>query len=126
MWAEFALAPATRPTAEAEIAEIVRWRREHQPGGQNAGSVFTNPAGRLGRAGSSTPPGCKGLRVGTAARLREARQLHPGRRRRLGRRRPALMREVRGRVREAFGVRLRPEVRLVGFTDANPEPWDES
>src|SRR5262249_22283627 len=27
------------------IDEIVRWRREHQPGGQNAGSVFTNPPG---------------------------------------------------------------------------------
>ncbi len=26
----------------ARIGEIVRWRRENQPGGQNAGSVFTN------------------------------------------------------------------------------------
>ena len=42
------------------------WRRANQPGGQNAGSVFTNPpgdsAGRLIDAA-----GCKGLRVGTAA-----------------------------------------------------------
>ena len=43
--AELALAPGDRADAEAEIAEIVRWRREHQPGGQNAGSVFTNPPG---------------------------------------------------------------------------------
>ena len=49
---------------DRRIDEIVRWRREHQPGGQNAGSVFTNPpgdaAGRLieacglqGRCGSA-------------------------------------------------------------------------
>jgi UDP-N-acetylmuramate dehydrogenase len=49
----------------AQIDEIVRWRREHQPGGQNAGSVFVNPpgdaAGRLIEAA-----GCKGLRIGGA------------------------------------------------------------
>ncbi len=58
-----------RPTSPAacneRVDEIVRWRREHQPGGQNAGSVFTNPpgdaAGRLIEAA-----GCKGLRVGGA------------------------------------------------------------
>ncbi|MCZ7630474.1 MAG: hypothetical protein M5U19_16200 [Microthrixaceae bacterium] len=41
------------------VSGIVRWRRENQPGGQNAGSVFTNPpddsAGRLIEAA-----GCKG------------------------------------------------------------------
>jgi UDP-N-acetylmuramate dehydrogenase len=49
----------------AGIAEIVRWRRDHQPGGRNAGSVFTNPpgdtAGRLVEAS-----GMKGRRLGTA------------------------------------------------------------
>ena len=47
------------------IREIVRWRLENQPGGQNAGSVFTNPkdesAGRL-----IEESGCKGMRVGSA------------------------------------------------------------
>ena len=51
--------------SERELSEIVRWRVENQPGGQNAGSVFTNPenesAGRLIDAA-----GCKGLRIGTA------------------------------------------------------------
>jgi UDP-N-acetylmuramate dehydrogenase len=36
---------------EAELSEIVRWRRANQPGGANCGSVFTNPpnhsAGKL-------------------------------------------------------------------------------
>ncbi len=72
--------------SEALISEIVQWRRANQPGGQNAGSVFTNPpgdsAGRLvDRAG------CKGRRHGTAEVSTQARQLHPIRRRRLRRRR---------------------------------------
>ncbi|MGH9193182.1 MAG: UDP-N-acetylmuramate dehydrogenase, partial [Acidimicrobiales bacterium] len=54
-----------RPAGEREIAEIVAWRRANQPGGQNAGSVFTNPpddsAGRLIESA-----GCKGLRLGSA------------------------------------------------------------
>jgi UDP-N-acetylmuramate dehydrogenase len=49
----------------SEIGEIVRWRRENQPGGRNAGSVFRNPpgdaAGRLIEAA-----GLKGHRVGSA------------------------------------------------------------
>ena len=60
-----ALVPGDRSTGEEQLSEIVRWRREHQPGGANAGSVFTNPpgdsAGRLIDAA-----GLKGLRIGTA------------------------------------------------------------
>ncbi len=63
--AVFALAPGDTEASAGEIAGIVRWRREHQPGGRNAGSVFTNPpgdsAGRLIEAA-----GLKGLRVGSA------------------------------------------------------------
>ncbi len=43
----------------------MRWRREHQPGGANAGSVFTNPpgdsAGRLIDAA-----GARACGIGTA------------------------------------------------------------
>ncbi|MEJ7844180.1 MAG: UDP-N-acetylmuramate dehydrogenase [Acidimicrobiales bacterium] len=63
--ATLALATGDRPAGEAELATIVRWRRAHQPGGQNAGSVFTNPpddsAGRLVEAA-----GWRGRRLGTA------------------------------------------------------------
>src|SRR5581483_7419917 len=45
VWAELELRPGDREASEREIAGIVRWRREHQPGGQNCGSVFTNPPG---------------------------------------------------------------------------------
>ncbi|MET0160193.1 MAG: UDP-N-acetylenolpyruvoylglucosamine reductase, partial [Acidimicrobiales bacterium] len=99
--------------------EIVRWRRENQPGGPNAGSVFTNPdgdsAGRLIEAS-----GAKGLRRGTAVvSTKHANfiQADPG-----GRAADvhALMIEVRDRVREASGVTLVPETRLIGF------PGDEA
>ncbi len=106
--------------SEAEIADIVRWRRDHQPGGPNAGSVFTNPpgdsAGRLVEAA-----GAKGLRVGTAeVSTKHANfiQADDG-----GRADDvlALMIEVQRRVLDATGVRLAPETRLVGFgTNSRP------
>ncbi len=63
--ARFALAPGDRRASEATIADIVHWRREHQPGGANGGSVFTNPSGdSAGRLIDQA--GLKGLRRGSA------------------------------------------------------------
>lgn len=99
---------------EAQLSEIVRWRREHQPGGQNAGSVFTNPpgdsAGRLIEAA-----GAKGLRIGTAQvsdKHANFIQADPG-----GSADDvaALMAEVRRRVLASAGVDLHPETVMVGF-----------
>jgi UDP-N-acetylmuramate dehydrogenase len=112
--ARLQLAPGDPGRGESEIAEIVRWRRTNQPGGQNAGSVFTNPpgdsAGRL-----IDEAGCKGLRVGTA----EVSPKHAnfiiadagGRAGDVQR----LMAEVVRRVEDAAGVTLHAETRLVGF-----------
>lgn len=100
--------------SDDEISEIVRWRRANQPGGQNAGSVFTNPegdsAGRLIDAA-----GCKGLRIGTAevsAKHANFIQSDEG-----GRAHDVaeLMAEVRARVLAETGVALVPETHLVGF-----------
>lgn len=97
------------------LAEIVRWRRENQPGGQNAGSVFVNPpgdsAGRL-----IDLAGVRGLRIGTA----QVSEKHAnfiqadigGSAEDVFR----VMNEVRERVGEAFGVDLVAETVLVGFT----------
>lgn len=100
--------------ARAQIAEIVRWRRAHQPGGANAGSVFANPpegpAGRL-----IEEAGCKGLSRG-GARVSDKHAnfivAEPGAR---AEDVLALMLEVRARVEAATGVRLASEVRTVGF-----------
>ena len=112
--AELALAVGDRAAAEAEISEIVRWRRAHQPGGQNAGSVFTNPpgdsAGRLIEAA-----GAKGLRVGTAhVSTKHANFIQAddgGSADDVWR----LMQAVQEAVHASSGVALHPETRLVGF-----------
>jgi UDP-N-acetylmuramate dehydrogenase len=106
--------PSTQERSEQELIEIVRWRREHQPGGANAGSVFTNPSGdSAGRLIDLA--GLKGLRVGSAevspkhANFIQADQ--GGSADDIA----ALMAEVRRRVVQATGVELHAETHLVGF-----------
>jgi UDP-N-acetylmuramate dehydrogenase len=112
--AELAVRPGTVAEEQAAVRAIVTWRRAHQPGGANAGSVFTNPegdsAGRLVEAA-----GLKGFRMGTAQVSEKhanfiqadkggrADDVH------------ALMTHVRAVVAERSGVALRTEVRLLGF-----------
>jgi UDP-N-acetylmuramate dehydrogenase len=121
--ARLALRPGDVDRGARELAEIVAWRRANQPGGPNAGSVFTNPpgdsAGRLIEAA-----GGKGRRRGTAAVSTKhanfiqaddggrADDVH------------ALMVELQALVRDASGVELHPETRLVGF-DPDPRPQIE-
>jgi UDP-N-acetylmuramate dehydrogenase len=122
--AELALTEGDRATAEAAIAEIVRWRRENQPGGQNAGSVFTNPqlAQAPGTAATTVSAGqlieeagAKGLRVGTAqVSPKHANFIiaDPG-----GRADDVweLMQRVRQLVADRQGITLEIETHLVGF-----------
>jgi UDP-N-acetylmuramate dehydrogenase len=123
--AELAVTAGSVAEERAALSAIVRWRREHQPGGSNAGSVFTNPegdsAGRLIEAA-----GLKGYRLGTA-RVSEkhanfiqadkngrADDVH------------ALMAHVRHVVAEDSGVVLRAEVRLLGFGGGNDDAMDRN
>jgi UDP-N-acetylmuramate dehydrogenase len=115
---EFQVDSAPPAECESVIAEVVRWRREHQPGGANAGSVFRNPpgdsAGRL-----IDEAGLKGLRVGAAEvspKHANFFQAAPGA--------TAddvyhLVQEVRRRVHEATGITLDTELRMIGFEDAS-------
>ena len=113
---------AADPAACADaIDEIVRWRRRHQPGGSNAGSVFANPpddsAGRL-----IDSLGLKGLRVGGAVVSEKHAnffQADPGATADDVHR---LIVEVRRRVADATGVELRPELRMVGFEEPGGSP----
>jgi UDP-N-acetylmuramate dehydrogenase len=117
--AELALAYGDRERSEAEIGDIVRWRREHQPGGQNAGSVFTNPpgdsAGRLIDAA-----GCKGMRVGTAIVSDKHANFFIADAGGSADDVRALMAAVQARVMEVHGVHLEAETRLVGFDPPDP------
>jgi UDP-N-acetylmuramate dehydrogenase len=114
VWAELELRHGDAAAAEEEIAGIVRWRRANQPGGQNAGSVFTNPegdsAGRLIDAA-----GLKGFRLGTAHVSEKHANFIQADDGGSADDVLALMRAVVEHVREQEGVELRPEVRLVGF-----------
>lgn len=100
--------------AQDRVREIVRWRREHQPGGANGGSVFTNPPGDHA-ARLIEVAGCKGLRHGSAQvsekhanfiqadALGSANDVYE------------LMNIVRERVEASSGVALVSEHRFVGF-----------
>ncbi len=112
--AVFRLAPGEREAGRRTIRQIVHWRREHQPGGQNAGSVFTNPAddsaGRLIDAA-----GLKGMRWRTAmVSPKHANFIQAD---------PdgssddvkELIDQVQAEVDRVHGVLLTPEVRMVGF-----------
>jgi len=92
---------------------IVRWRREHQPGGQNAGSVFRNPpgdsAGRLIEAA-----GLKGLRVGGAVVSDKHANFFQAEAGATARDVLDLVAEVQRRVAKASGVDLVPELHVVG------------
>ncbi len=112
--ASFHLVPADRSESKKAISEIVNWRRDNQPGGQNAGSVFVNPendhAARLIES-----IGLKGFKYKSA----EVSQKHanfiqatPG-----GSADEVfdLIWLVQQRVENELGIRLRTEVKLVGF-----------
>jgi UDP-N-acetylmuramate dehydrogenase len=99
---------------QSALSEIVRWRRQHQPGGANAGSVFTNPdgdsAGRLIEVA-----GLKGYRLGTAeVSMKHANFIQADKGGRAGDV-VDLMRHVYEVVLKESGVALQAEVRLLGF-----------
>lgn len=98
----------------ARIDEIVRWRREHQPGGANAGSVFTNPAGdSAGRLIDAC--GLKGYRVGGAVVSDKHANFFLADEGASAADVAQLVADVQARVEDATGIRLHPELTLVGF-----------
>ncbi len=115
------LEPGDVVEGKAEMLGIVQWRRDNQPGGQNAGSVFTNPPGdSAGRLIDTA--GLKGLRVGTAeVSTKHANFIQAD---------PdgsaddvlALMKEIMRRVHETHGVELHAETHVVGFEEGTWQP----
>jgi UDP-N-acetylmuramate dehydrogenase len=112
--ARFALSRGDAKESEERVREIVRWRREHQPGGQNAGSVFRNPDGDHA-ARLVEEAGCKGLRLGSAAVSDKHANFIQADAGGLAIDVYSLINMVKARVFEASGVELICENRFVGF-----------
>lgn len=112
--------------SEIELQEVVKWRRENQPGGQNAGSVFVNPEpGRLSAGAVIDELGLRGLRIGSAHVSEKHANFIQADDGGSARDVIALMAHVRKRVREERGYALRSEIRLVGFeTETDPDIVD--
>lgn len=113
---ELRLARGDADTANTRVREIVQWRRAHQPGGANAGSVFRNPphdaAARLIES-----VGAKGLRFGSAAVSEKHANFIQADGGGLAHDVFTLMTLVRAKVREETGITLELENRLVGFEE---------
>jgi len=107
--------PGAEPAELAdEITRIVAWRRAAQPGGRNAGSVFTNPsgdsAGRLVEAA-----GLKGFRIGTAAVSDKHANFIQCDAEGSADDVAAVVLEVQHLVAARMGVELKVELQMVGF-----------
>jgi len=117
LWAQFAAVAGSVEAGREELAAIVRWRRANQPGGSNAGSVFTNPEGTSAGA-LIDAAGLKGFRIGTASvSTKHANFIQAdegGSADDVWR----LIQRVRAVVAERSGIVLSTEVRLVGFENA--------
>lgn len=117
--ARLRLRRAPAPEVEAAMAEMRRWRREHQPLSEpSCGSVFRNPPGdSAGRLVDSA--GMKDHRVGgarvspvhanfiTVSEGGTAADVH------------RVIRDVQAAVRRVHGVELVPEVVLAGFGEGD-------
>jgi UDP-N-acetylmuramate dehydrogenase len=109
----------SQEASEAELQEVVRWRRENQPGGQNAGSVFVNPEpGKVSAGEVIDELGMRGLSVGSAQVSEKHANFIQADENGSAHDVVALMAEIRRRVRDERGYVLRSEIRLVGFEDA--------
>jgi UDP-N-acetylmuramate dehydrogenase len=116
------LAAGDRAAGEALLADIVHWRREHQPGGQNAGSVFVNPVpGSVAAAQLIDGLGLRGFHIGGAhVSEKHANFIQAGEGCTAADVR-AVMEHVRAAVAAATGVVLRSEIRMAGFSDGGDQ-----
>ena len=113
------MASGDRAECERELDEIVRWRRENQPGGQNAGSVFVNPVpGEVAAGHLIDHCGLRGFRIGSAeVSMKHANFIQAdadGKAADV----LALMSHVRRVVADKTGHVMRSEVRLIGFGES--------
>jgi UDP-N-acetylmuramate dehydrogenase len=112
--ATFRLVSGSVEESEAELRSIVRWRREHQPGGANCGSVFSNPAGdSAGRLIDRCS--LKGHRIGSASVSEKHANFIQADPNAKADDISALIVFVQSAVKDRFGIELHPEVQTLGI-----------
>jgi UDP-N-acetylmuramate dehydrogenase len=116
--AGFRVTPDDPATCQERIDDVVRWRREHQPGGPNAGSVFVNPqpqsAGEL-----IDRCGMKGRRVGGAVVSQKHANFIQAEVGATAADIVELIEVVRAEVLARCGVAMASEVQMIGFGEGD-------
>ena len=117
--AKFTTTSSDVSDGQKEIDAIVGWRREHQPGGRNAGSVFVNPAPGDGSAGALIDS-CqlRGFQVGGAQISEKHANFIQATDGAKASDIVAVMSHVQDTVMQQHGVLLRSEVCLLGFDES--------
>jgi UDP-N-acetylmuramate dehydrogenase len=115
-WAKVVLEKSDVGCGDALIGDIVKWRRDHQPGGQNAGSVFINPNdGAISAGALIDEAGLRGYRLGTACVSEKHANFIQSDQGGTSADVVKLMNMVQQEVLRLAGVQLHSEIRLVGF-----------
>ena len=115
-WAKVVLEKSEPGCGDALIGDIVKWRRDHQPGGQNAGSVFINPNdGAISAGALIDQAGLRGYRLGTACVSEKHANFIQSDQGGTSADVVKLMNMVQQEVLRLAGVQLHSEIRLVGF-----------
>lgn len=100
-----------------EINDVVGWRREHQPGGRNAGSVFVNPGSGDESAGALIDSsGLRGFTIGAVTVSEKHANFIQAGEGSTAADIAAVMSHVQSTVEDVHGICLYSEVCLVGFS----------
>jgi UDP-N-acetylmuramate dehydrogenase len=131
--ATFSTTAPVHANCAAELSEIVSWRREHQPGGRNAGSVFVNPGEGENSSGAIVERcGLSGFRIGSASVSTKHANFIQADADGIASDVIEVMCAVQDKVLDETGIHLRSEVQLVGVDHsildrfAGPHHFDES
>lgn len=124
--ARFQTSNITPEEGTATINSVVAWRREHQPGGRNAGSVFVNPAQGEGSAGALIDgASLRGYSRGNAVVSEKHANFIQANEHATAADVVAVMTDVQQKVFEIHGIMLRSEVVLVGFDASIAERFSD-
>ena len=123
----FAVSDISVEDGTRTLDDIVSWRRSHQPGGRNAGSVFVNPAPNEGSSGSLIDQcGLRGFTVGGAQVSEKHANFIQASDGATANDVVSVMTHVQQVVESQHGIVLRSEVRLVGFDNSVSSRFSDS